>query len=318
MAFVFSKTTPLTGPIAMYEFKTLLKAQGWTVPRSSDGTTYNAAADIIVSGAAGAGGLANANAWFILRDPAGVAEISVQRMTNTVWRIKWSRSARFTGGSPGATQTPSAADEYIVFGAGTDAAPSGGSILSTDGLYRWYGAADSAAPYGWWFGAWLSAAGTPATAFVYDPVVPANNTDSNQYIFYLSGAAGGGQVFTATTSNGLQSESPSPTINMTAGYVPNAGSGAATIFQAATLNTATIVVPALLGGNPISGLDEVFPMYWMRRGALATPGLKGYSTLMKWHGTTRSTGDTLSITTSRDRIVIKDVNLPWDGTTPTV
>ena len=138
----------------MYTFKELLKTAGWTVPSSSDGTTYNSSGDQITSGASGAGGLANNSAWFRLRDPGGVKEITIQRGTlNTYYRIKYSFLAKFSGGSPSATQTPSATDEFLMLGTGTDAAPGYTATLGTDGTYRYNVATDNASPYGFWAGA---------------------------------------------------------------------------------------------------------------------------------------------------------------------
>lgn len=121
MAYVFYKGTPASFAECMYQLKELLKTAGWTVQSSSDGTTYNASGDQITSGGSGAGGMANTNAWFRIRSPAGASnpEFTVQRGTgNTAWRVKFSQSNAFTGGSPGATQTPSATNERVDFGGG--------------------------------------------------------------------------------------------------------------------------------------------------------------------------------------------------------
>ena len=119
MAFVLNKTTPATGAVAMYELKELLKLAGWTVLSSSDGTTYNSGGDQITSGASGANGMANNNAWFRIRSPAGAGAVSFtfQRgTTNLAWRIVRSRTAGFTTGSPSATVVPSASDGGTMLG----------------------------------------------------------------------------------------------------------------------------------------------------------------------------------------------------------
>lgn len=102
---------------------TLLDA-GWTVPRSSDGTTYNASGNQISSGGSGAGGLNNNYAWFVVRDPGGRREYCFQRSTSAgSWRVAFSELARFTGNSPDATVAPSATDSQNLIGGGTDASP---------------------------------------------------------------------------------------------------------------------------------------------------------------------------------------------------
>lgn len=319
MAFTFSKTTPATGSVAMYEFKEHLKSQGWTVPESSDGTTYNNAGDQITTGASGAGGMANTNAWFRIQSPAGAAsnEFVVQRgSTNVGWRIKHSRAAGFTGGSPSATQVPSATDEGLLWGAGTDASPTFSNLFTTDNTYRWNVGADAASPYGFWAGAFPTGGGDPTTGFVFDPLTGAEPTDGHLYAIYVSGSGGAPFINTslytesfAATSNALWAmvAATSPTIYafMTAWvlFSPSVGLNA---------------VPNGLSTNPITNKDEMFPLVLGRRGAQTNPGYKGITTLMKWTGTARTTGDTLTWNTSRDRIIYKHVSLPWDGTVPTV
>ena len=53
-----------------------------------------------------------------------------------MWRIKYSASAGFVGGSPSNVQTPSATDEQILLSGGTDAAPTYTGLLGTDNTYR--------------------------------------------------------------------------------------------------------------------------------------------------------------------------------------
>lgn len=107
-------------------FKTVAVAAGWTVPRSSDGTTYNATGDQITTANTGAGGMQNTGAWFILREPGGRREWCWQYANGATQlnvRVKYSPLARFTGGTPGAVRVPSATDEQLMFGGGTDASP---------------------------------------------------------------------------------------------------------------------------------------------------------------------------------------------------
>lgn len=129
-----------TGAAAIFKLKAVLKAAGWTVPSSSDGTTYNSSGDQITVATSGAGGMANNSAWFVIREPGGRREWCFQRgTTNQVWRVKYSALARFTGGSPGATRVPSAtdsADANALIGGGTDASPTFGSWFATDSTYR--------------------------------------------------------------------------------------------------------------------------------------------------------------------------------------
>jgi len=135
MTWLWQKTsTPLdavnlgaaTGDVAIYYFKEALKQAGGLVKSSGDSLSYFASSDGITHSGSGAGGMGNAGAWFRYQSPAGAGgrEYTFQRSTANNWRHKYSFAAGFTGGSPSATQTPSATDERIVLGAGTDASPS--------------------------------------------------------------------------------------------------------------------------------------------------------------------------------------------------
>ena len=126
-------TSSTTG-VPTFIFKQTLKAAGWTVPSSSDGLTYNASGDQITTSGTGAGGLQNTRSWFRLRDPGGRRELCIQYASisgSLQWRVKFSEVSRFTGGSPSATVTPTAADERVVWGGGTDASPTGSYIWSS-------------------------------------------------------------------------------------------------------------------------------------------------------------------------------------------
>lgn len=313
MAFIFSKTSPATGAVAWYTFKELLKTAGWTVPSSSDGTTYNSSGDQITSGASGAGGFANNSAWFRLRDPSGIKEITIQRGTNnSIYRIKYSFLAKFSGGSPSATQTPSATDEFIALGTGTDASPGYSAWFGTDGTYRWNVGADNASPYGFWAGSFSNGGGvSPATGIVLDPLTGTAATDGHVHLFYVSSSS----PFQVAN---LCSESFANT-NRRVSTVPAASPSTTMEYHGLYYITPSgQVIPSNIGTNPLNSKDETFPIIWARRSALANPGYKGVSTIMKYNGTTRSIGDTFTVNTTRDRIIYGDINLPWDGSVPTV
>jgi hypothetical protein len=126
MAYVFTvNQSPATGSLAMWNFVAALIAQGWTKLADSDGTTYSNVGTQVTGGNAGAHGLGNQYAWVVLRDPSGAGgrEYCIQNTfsNNLYWRIKYSQSAGFVGGAPSATQVPSATDETVPFGSGTDA-----------------------------------------------------------------------------------------------------------------------------------------------------------------------------------------------------
>lgn len=127
-----------TGAAAMFKLKAVLKSAGWTVPRSSDGTTYNSSGDQITVATSGAGGMANNSAWFVVKEPGNRREWCIQRGTsgNTAWRITYSALAGHTGGTPGATRVATATDGQVLIGGGSDASPTFSSVFPTDSTYR--------------------------------------------------------------------------------------------------------------------------------------------------------------------------------------
>lgn len=320
MSFTFTKSTPATGAQAIYELKERLKTAGWVVKSSSDGTTYNSTGDQISSGGSGAGGMANNSAWFRIQSPAGAGSIeyTFQRgTTNIAWRCKRSLTAGFSGGTPGTTQTPSATDQGIMFGAGTDGAPTYVNLFASDNTYRWNVGADGAAPYGWWAGGFPTGGGVPTTGMVHEPLDATESTDGDKYVFmyaintnnpWLLSAMGtpSESATTASIWGTVAAAVPSSTYRtmVALGYVQN--------------STNATIVPNGLVTNPISSKDEGFPIPFARHSALVGPGWKGISTVMRWTGTSRTTGDTLTVSSTRDRIVYRDVSLPWDGSVPTV
>jgi hypothetical protein len=166
---------PATGAAAVYSFKQCLVSAGWVVKASSDGTTYNSTGDQITD----ATKLAAANAWVRLQDPGTHREFCLQRTTNnTLWRVKYSLSAKFTGGSPGATRVPSAADEATILGGGTDAAPTGATLFPTDNTYRCHTIA---------FSDTVASGGASAAVYSFFFFVTANGTGANTTKFFCDG-----------------------------------------------------------------------------------------------------------------------------------
>jgi hypothetical protein len=136
---IMNTTTLMEGGQFFFRLKTVLKAAGWTVPASSDGTTYSSTGDVITRYDTGTGGLQNPSAWYIVREPGGRREHCIQHVgasTTMLYRCKYSALARFTGGSPGITRVPSATDEQVLAGSGTDAAPVGGSFFNNSIVHR--------------------------------------------------------------------------------------------------------------------------------------------------------------------------------------
>jgi hypothetical protein len=131
---------PATGAFALFFLRAQLLAYGYLSISDSDGLTYAFDGTKITHGGTGAKGLGNPFAWIRFRRPVasgGTQEFTVQFGANpTQARIKTSAANKFGGGSPGPTQTPSATDEIVVFGGGTDAAPVFWTLFDPDGTYQ--------------------------------------------------------------------------------------------------------------------------------------------------------------------------------------
>jgi len=171
----------------VYRLLAVLIAAGWTKPADSDGTTYSSSGGQVTGYATGTNGLNNARAWVRLQEPGGRREWLFQRDTSTnehQWRICYSAAAKFTGGSPGATQTPSATDEQIILGGGSHASPTFAQLVVAGGGYRAHLIAQSTVVggcYGFWALTTVAGTGYCNTAILQEPLwdnsYPAEDTD---------------------------------------------------------------------------------------------------------------------------------------------
>ena len=146
--------SPTTGAQAFYNLGKVLSSSGWTIQSSSNGTSFGSGETYFTTSS-----LAATNAWFSVREPTGPGgrEWCFQRTSaNTTWRIKVSPNVGFTG-SATATQVPTASDEGLIWGSGTDASPTGTAFFFADGSYKFHIIAESTPVgpvgnevYGWW------------------------------------------------------------------------------------------------------------------------------------------------------------------------
>src|SRR5688572_11676863 len=107
----------ITDAAAMFNLKEDMKAGGWSVAISSDGTTYNGSGDVITTSATGAGGIDNADAYFVLRRDDCPDWLIERRTDAQAWDFSHSITGAFAGGN--ATTPPTAGDEVLAFLGGT-------------------------------------------------------------------------------------------------------------------------------------------------------------------------------------------------------
>lgn len=135
--------------------------------------------------------ISNNRAWFILRQPNSTREFCFQTSsTRDYWRIKYSFSG-FSSGSPSATQTPSASDEQILFGGGTDSSPTTSKLFPlTEGNFIFNSCADDDG-YSFYFFAYskgnLRSTSAITTLFIFDNLKQGsrNQNDADPSIMYI-------------------------------------------------------------------------------------------------------------------------------------
>lgn len=303
MALVYNTNlTPATYGECMHNFKTFMKLRGWTVPKSGDGLSlYGSSSDVITTSATGAAGY-NTSTWFILSKPSGGKHFMFQQSySGSTWTIKLSFLG-FSGGSPSSTTAPTATDEATLVNAS--------SIFSgSEGTQKQQILADGASPYGFIAVTYPNGGGDPTSVMMMDPLVAGTypSEDIDPYVYYFSTSS----PFDA--SNGIVSESSGPvgylSATLTSGNLKNTPGHYPTSSGGSIVNNLSV--------NPFNGKDEGLNILYARRaGATSPTGRKGQSSLVKFLGASRSTGDTLG---TKTRLILKHCSVPWDGsTTPSV
>ncbi len=342
MAHSFStNNNPTTGSRAVYLFLATLVAAGWTKTKDSDGSTFSALGTQITSGASGTNGLANNSAWFVLRAPAVLGQqrsFCFQRgTTNQAWRIKYSYAAGFVGGSPTSIQVPSATDEVIVRGGGSDASPTFENVLQTDGSYRFnVCAGDTTVGYGFYWLGW-TATGNPANqgvAFMLDVLAPGSypSADLDPAVIYTDV---GGSLWYNTKlpyQNGTNAACQVRAYFGLGGVATWTSLIAAYYCDAWQPNSYAMAGFAESGGlftngtNGWTSKDDLVPVPYGRPKscqnygpAVNTYGWKGIGQLVKYAAVLRGHMDTLSVDGgTKNYVWLNGTALPWDGSTPTI
>lgn len=324
--------TPATCAVAMWNLinhlTNTLSSNKWLKTKDSDGSSYSSSGAQVTGGASGANGLDNAKAWVVLNFPGSVAGVGrsfcIQRQNTTgantsyQWRIKYSKAAGFVGGSPAATVTPSAADEQIILGGGSDASPTFAALFvqSTDGTFRQNIAADNASPSGFVQWNWTNTTGAMGHAFGLDPIVDPSASDTDPYVIHLMGTAN------AWTKTGMAT---------TGGQMCGWGD----VWCARAANPyMTAASLAVVGGyeawfaaytvaNVFDGKDDLLPIYAFKYNTTGnTLGYKGMLTYVRGIGYSagRQSGNRFTISSAYDGVAVGTaVVLPWDGSSvPTV
>jgi len=312
MRFVPNLTIPSADGTLIYLFEWLdfmrtasPTGPGWTVPRSSDGTTGGDGDNIAAFGDLSQW-TGSADSWFVIRQPDGGREYLFFRTssTDTVWSISYSPGALYVGGSISAIPTATDSETILV-----------ADILTLTGNKVLHAGADDAAPYGWYVFSHLS--GNFVTEHAGMAMIPitdgAQPGETDPVLFFQDG--GGSGFVRAELSDATKSANQ----GYCAGFVP--GSATFTAVPALSYNEgANYVFP---GGNSQddNNDDVAAPIPFSRRSGHTPSGFKGFSDFIQWNGVTRTNCDTFARGGSGnpDRISWGDVNFEWDSvTTPSV
>lgn len=320
MAIIASQTTPGTCGDALFSLKALLVSAGWTVGSSGTGDlgagsgVYDGSGDAITTAAL----MKNRGAWFRIVSPLGAS----------------GPQYIFQNGQSGVGTDSGQINVWVtcygIAGAGTASVPNAftsgiqiraAASLSTfgsNGTYRFWCAADNAAPYGFWFGTIPIGGGVMAGVNVLAPLSASNVGDVTPYVVLTNPSntnATWQNVATpgnTLTTAGVYAYIPLTTnITGTVGFLPTNQT-----FIGGGLTLAATTSGGGYGTDPITGNDALFPIMFARSLSVGLPSWKGVTTFAKWKGTTRTNGDTATVVSSRDHIHVGDLVLPWDGSVP--
>jgi hypothetical protein len=283
-----------------WTFFSMLTSAGWTIKGSGDGlSAVNLTGNTFTNaGASGAHGYNNNLAWIRLQDPGAGREIVVQTDGAGGARITYSPSAKFvTGGT--ATVQPSASDQQLVCGTGSNAAPTmvgfwPNNVASSQCKVQ--AGARGTAPYGFWVAGADTPAGASTFAFFMDPITGASAADPDPVVWgFAAGYQYSGSQCLCFMDVPKTAWQPVAQCSYNVGATAIEGSGGAL--------------------NPFTGLNDGAAV-WYYRVATPNPGRKGWSSLFRFTEIPRTnyldTGANLTWITVGSYFVF------WNGvTTPT-
>jgi len=313
---------PSTYDEAVWRLKQMLKSMtGSFVAGSGDGLSQYQLGDhpygtqhydVLTGYGSGANGIANNNAWFALKMPSGRFLMFQRGSASWTWRIVYSPLT--VGGS---VQTLQAGSSTAM------------ALPAFD--VNWVKGSPST--YGFWF---YSSGGLCRLNMGYDDA-----TFSFYMACWVAGSAslsqvGGSLLFEKLAANSYPSEDVEPYLI----YCPDYGTIAwkvsslqsspvtylrrglsgeifAGVSACSYMGPYGLAFPGGASSNPYNGKDDGLPVVYAKVGSWPC-GYKGIGSVYRWTSATRGTGQALNQYGIRDRIVIGDCNLPWNGELPLV
>jgi len=270
------------------------------------------------------------NSWVIIQQPnsgsgnyAGTRQILFWKYADTgsyksYWKILYSHSAGFTGGTPSGTNPPTATDQVYLLGSSGTAYNNFVQLFPDESAtpVRWQMGIDNSGAAFYCIG-YISGTGNNSrclsTAIVLDSMdsntVPIEDLDP--YVLYSS------YISNVTSSSSALHVSNLISTNGGGRCWFKKGTGSQAFQNVLTpgfedLNSSKYF-PRGVGVNPHNGKEDLFPVMWARLGSSFPGGYKGISSVFKWIGSDRLSGDLLNVTMPGDHVVFDDVALKWDN-----
>jgi hypothetical protein len=321
MAFTSSvNNTNFLGSQSIYQLLLTLVTAGWKVKGSGDGgSLFSSSSNILTGfGTSGAGNFGVAASWFRIQSPttgtAGQMREFIFQCAGGIspsWRIKYSPNPTgatgFIGGSPSATQTPSATDQSFLRGGGTEASPSYTGWLGGDNSYKWHiMAGDSTLNYSFvcWAMAFASASGDGG--LMLDSMQGGSQvpSDTDPCVVYIDSGGGG---FFGANLRGTDT-------------LGNVGGTASTQFINIPAYLLTNGFPGAMGTDAWNNQDIAVSFGYARSSAavVAPYTHKGISSLLLYLGCVRGNMDLVYVPGYGYYVYINGTLLPWpSGIYPT-
>ena len=242
----------------------------------------------------------------------GRREFIIQRVSNNYqFRVKYSALDLFTGGAPSATQVPSATDEKVLLGGGTDASPTGTTWFGStvDSFYYHVIAYSDAIGNVYSFHAFTvdTATGTQYHGFFCEPMAAGTypSADADPCVILCVANTTGwtiAQLYTSGVNGWYKMNLAGETWCQMCPYLYVAGS--------------YTLLPNNVGLNHYDGKDNGFPILWGRDSTLATQvGHKGFGGRFRMRGTDqRKYPDVVDLSTDA-KVYIGDCLVPWENNT---
>lgn len=298
--------TPANNDDVVFEWIQCGLAAGWTVPSSSDSSTYNSSGNQITARGTGAGAFGHGTgSWVRLKAPTGTREFLIQRGTTAGnWYIGRSNLG-FTGtgnGAVSATVAPTAtttADQIGLFGStGTGYTVTKADFFNGNaaGTYHTEIAFDANSPYGFYLFSFTKSPVAAAACF------QALISDSLAAGSYMSADTDPYWAYANSVSSALTAPTAANCTGSTNGTLQN--------------NIIPLPWPSNFGANPYTGKDDLFPHYYYGNGSASPISYKGQSYYYKansFTATSRLTGTLLDVVTLNDTVMANVWCFPWNG-----